>query len=135
MFHEVTLKRVIVDQNGDDKLLNERYLTENKEVLSESEYATLQLFPECDVTCIKVSTLLEFINKRENEKQFIYLINLEQKFLDENGKEITTKYAVGLFCENLQKASSIALEYAKESIGGDMELVSVRKTKFIDIIK
>jgi hypothetical protein len=136
MFHEVILTRVIKDKNGVDKNVTEKYFTENKEFLAESEQALMYEFNgECEITMVKHSKLREFVNERTDDDQYIYIVTLESLFIDENtGVESKTKYDVGLFAESLQDATNLSLEYCKQGLE-DLSLVSVKRTKWIDIIK
>jgi hypothetical protein len=84
---------------------------------------------------VKHSQLREFVNERTDDDQYIYIVTLESLFIDENtGVESKTKYDVGLFAESLQDATNLSLEYCKQGLE-DLSLVSVKRTKWIDIIK
>lgn len=136
MFHEVILSRTIQDNKGFDKSVTEKYFTENKEFLAESEQALMQEFNgECEVTMVKQSKLREFVNGRENDDQSIYIITLESLFVNEStGEETTTKYNVGLFATSIPEATAIAMDYCAQGLE-DLSLVSVKRTKWIDVIK
>lgn len=135
MFHEVILSRTIQDNKGFDKSVTEKYFTENKEFLAESEQALMQYWNgECEVSMVKQSNLREFVNERENDDQSIYIITLESVFTDDDGGETTTKYNVGLFATSIPEATNIALKYCAQGLE-DLSLVSVKRTKWIDVIK
>lgn len=136
MFHEVIITRVVQDLKGNDKNVTEKYFTENKEFLAESEQALMQEFNgECEVTAIKQSNIKEFINERSKDEQRIYIITLESIFVNEQtGEETATKYNVGLFAESVPEATNIALAYCAQGLE-DLHLISVKRTKWIDIIK
>lgn len=136
MFHEVILTRIIQDNKGFDKSVTEKYFTENKEFLAESEQALMQEFNgECEVTMVKQSNLREFVNGRENGDQSIYIVTLEALFINEaTGEESATKYNVGLFATSTPEAMSIAMDYCAQGFE-DLNIVSVKRTKWIDVIK
>jgi hypothetical protein len=136
MFHEVILSRIIQDNKGFDKSVTEKYFTENKEFLAESEQALMQYWNgECEVTMVKQSNLREFVNERDNDDQSIYIVTLEAIFINEvTGEETATKYNVGLFATSIPEATNIALEYCAQGLE-DLSIVSVKRTKWIDVIK
>lgn len=136
MFHEVILSRTIRDNKGFDKSVTEKYFTENKEFLAESEQALMQEFNgECEVTMVKQSNLREFVNERDNDDQSIYIVTLEALFINEaTGEASATKYNVGLFATSTPEAMSIALKYCAQGLE-DLSIVSVKRTKWIDVIK
>ena len=136
MFHEVILTRTIQDNKGFDKSVTEKYFTENKEFLAESEQALMQEFNgECEVTMVKQSNLREFVNGRDNDDQSIYIVTLEALFINEStGEESATKYNVGLFATSTPEVMSIAMDYCAQGLE-DLSIVSVKRTKWIDVIK
>lgn len=136
MFHEVILSRTIQDNKGFDKNVTEKYFTENKEFLAESEQALMQYWNgKCEVSMVKHSNLREFVNERDNDDQSIYIVTLEALFINEATGEISaTKYDVGLFATSTPEAMSIALKYCAQGLE-DLSIVSVKRTKWIDVIK
>lgn len=136
MYHEIVVSRKTQDKNGVDKNVTEKYFTQNKEFLAESEQALMQYWNgECEVLAIKQSKLREFVNEREDDEQSIYIITLESLFVNEStGEETSTKYNVGLFAKSIPEATNIALKYCQQGLE-DLSLVSVKRTKWIDIIE
>lgn len=135
MYHEIVVSRTTQDKNGVDKSVTEKYFTENKEFLAESEQALMQYWNgECEVLAIKQSKLREFVNEREDDEQSIYIITLESVFSDDKGEETTTKYNVGLFAKSIPEATNIAQRYCHQGLE-DLSLVSVKRTKWLDIIE
>lgn len=134
MIHEVSLKRTIVDSKGIDKEINERYLVENKVFCAESEATMLEYWnAECEVTSVKQSKIMEFVNKRDNDEQEIYLSEVESIFVDDDGEEKATKYVVGLFSTSVEEATYMMKKYMMQGIQ-DMRLVSVKRTKIADLL-
>lgn len=134
MIHEVTLKRTIVDAKGCDKEIKENYLVESKVFCAEAEATMLEYWnAECEVTSIRQSKIMEFVNKRANDEQEIYLSEVESIFVDEDGEEKSTKYVVGLFATSVEEATNMMKEYMRQGIQ-DMRLVSVKRTKIADLL-
>lgn len=134
MIHEVTLKRTVVDAKGCDKEIKENYLVENKVFCAEAEATMLEYWnAECEVTSVRQSKIVEFVNKRDNDEQEIYLSEVESIFVDEDGEEKSTKYVVGLFATSVEEATNMMKEYMRQGIQ-DMRLVSVKRTKIADLL-
>lgn len=136
MYHEVVSKRVGADSKGRDKELQEKFLVENKEFCAEAEVMVKELFNyENEVTSVKQSKIYEFVNEREDSEQFIYLSTIEATFINEDdGSEKVTKYVVGVFAMSVEEATRISQEYMAQGLA-DMTLTSVKKTKFIELLK
>lgn len=137
MFHEVSIVRSIVDRKGNDKLISEKYLTENKEFLAESEQMLMQEFNgECEVTMVKQSKIKEFVNEcTDADEQKIFLVGIEDVFLNEQtGEETATKYVVGLFAKSVEDATRIASNYMSQGMA-DLRLKSVIESKFVELLK
>lgn len=134
MFYEVTSKRFIVDAKGNDKEIAEKYLFENLEFFAEAEQKMYEhLNNENTVIAIKQCKIMEFVNKRSDDDQYIYYATIENLFVDDNGNEKTTRYIVGLFAESVDEATKITNDYMLQGLQ-DMSLVGIRKTKIVDLI-
>ena len=134
MIFEITIQRIVIDKRGNDKGVLERYYVENVELFGEAEMKGLELYANnADVVAIKISPILEFVNRRTSDEQFLFNAVLESVFFDENEVEKTMRYRVALFAKNIQEATNIVLNYQKGNTE-DMTLIGIRKTKFIDIL-
>ena len=134
MIFEITIQRIVIDKRGNDKSVLERYYVENVELFGEAEMKGLELYANnADVVAIKISPILEFVNRRTSDEQFLFNAVLESVFFDENEVEKTMRYRVALFAKNIQEATNIVLNYQKGNTE-DMTLIGIRKTKFIDIL-
>lgn len=134
MIFEITIQRIVIDKRGNDKSVLERYYVENVELFGEAEMKGLVLYSNnADVVAIKISPILEFVNRRTSDEQFLFNATLESVFTDENEVEKTMRYRVALFAKNIQEATNIVLDYQKGNTE-DMTLIGIRKTKFIDIL-
>ena len=134
MIFEIIIQRIVIDKRGNDKSVLERYYVENVELFGEAEMKGLELYANnADVVAIKISPILEFVNRRTSDEQFLFNATLESVFTDENEVEKTMRYRVALFAKNIQEATNIVLNYQKGNTE-DMTLIGIRKTKFIDIL-
>lgn len=138
MLHEVIVRVTAMDAKGVEKQKTERYFTQGKLVLAESESAVMEyLIPyssNTDVICIKQSKIKEFANSRTSDNEDVYIITLESTFINENtGEESTTKYEIGMFATSIPDATKKAEEYCRQGFA-DLNLVSVKRTKWIDIL-
>ena len=134
MFYEVVSRRTIKDKNGNDKRVNEKFIVNNCELCSEVERKLLEEYNgENDVTLIKESNLMEFVNERADDEQFVFLSKLESTFVGVEGEEKVTTYSVALFANDMEEAHNIMNNYSKQGLD-DLKIVSIKKTKIVDLI-
>lgn len=135
MFYEVSNKITVVDKKGNDKQIVEKILVENINLFSEAELKAIQWYNnENEVVAIKqLPKLMEFVNKRESEDQAIYAATIESIFIDDDNNEKNTRYIVGIFALSLEDATNIAIEYMRGGMT-DLSLVSIKKTKIVEVI-
>ena len=134
MFYEAVSRRTIKDKNGNDKRVNEKFIVNNCELCAEVEQKMLEEYNgENDVTLIKESNLMEFVNERADDEQFVFLSKLENTFVGEDGEEKVTTYSVALFAKDMEEAHNIMKNYSKQGLD-DLKIVSIKKTKIVDLI-
>ena len=134
MFYEAVSRRTIKDKNGNDKRVNEKFIVNNCELCAEVEQKMLEEYNgENDVTLIKESNLMEFVNERTDDEQFVFLSKLENTFVGEDGEEKVTTYSVALFAKDMEEAHNIMKNYSKQGLD-DLKIVSIKKTKIVDLI-
>ena len=134
MFFEAVSRRTIKDKNGNDKKVNEKFIVNNCELCAEVEQKMLEEYNgENDVTLIKESNLIEFVNERTDDEQFVFLSKLENTFVGEDGEEKVTAYSVALFAKDMEEAHDIMKNYSKQGLD-DLKIVSIKKTKIVDLI-
>ncbi len=134
MFFEAVSRRTIKDKNGNDKKVNEKFIVNNCELCAEVEQKMLEEYNgENDVTLIKESNLMEFVNERTDDEQFVFLSKLENTFVGEDGEEKVTTYSVALFAKDMEEAHNIMKNYSKQGLD-DLKIVSIKKTKIVDLI-
>ena len=134
MFYEAVSRRIVRDKNGNDKKVNEKFIVNNCELCSEVERKLLEEYNgENDVTLIKESNLTEFVNERADDEQFVFLSKLESTFVGVEGEEKVTTYSVALFANDMEEAHNIMNNYSKQGLD-DLKIVSIKKTKIVDLI-
>lgn len=131
MLYEVSSKRTIVDKNGADKVITENFIVTNCMLFGEAETAILSTDVTVDVVSVSRSNISDFVNKRTNDDEKIYIVNIERY---DEALEKTAKVVVALFAIDMTSATKIANDYVSKAIY-DETLVGIKKSKFIDIIK
>ena len=131
MLYEVSSKRTIVDKNGADKVITENFIVTNCMLFGEAETAILATDATVDVVSVSRSNISDFVNKRTNEDEKIYIVNIERY---DEVLEKTAKVVVALFAIDMTSATKIANDYVSKAIY-DETLVGIKKSKFIDIVK
>lgn len=132
MLYEVSGKRTVMDAKGRDKVITEHFVVSNCMLFAEAETAVLNENINYDVVAINRSSIDEFINKRVNDDQRIFISSIE--VADELDPDKTTKRVVGLFALDVADATKISLDYVSKSINNET-LIGVKKSKFLDTIK
>lgn len=131
MLYEVSSKRTIVDKNGADKVITENFIVTSCMLFGEAETAVLAMDVTADVVSVSRSNISDFANKRTNEDEKIYIVNIERY---DDVLEKTAKVVVALFAIDMISATKIANDYVSKAIY-DETIVGIKKSKFIDIIK
>lgn len=132
MLYEVSSKRTIIDAKGRDKVLTEHFVVSNCMLFGEAETAVLNENLNCDVVAVSRSTISEFINKRTDDEQKIFLSSIE--VADDLDADKTTKEVVALFAKDVAEATRLSLDYVAKSVRNET-LIGVKKSKFLDTIK
>ena len=137
MIYEGTITYITVDESGNDKQKKEIYIVDNVETFGQVEellYNEFQNLTNIDVIAIKRSNINEIINKSSNVDEKIWLADIVQMFVDENGVEKEMRYKFAFFSLNTDTAFQYVKEYLKQGYDG-MELVGLKKTRFQDIFE
>ena len=140
MIYETSIKTIIVDKNGNDKVVTSRYIIENAELFGEVEKKLYEEFGNeigFEVTGIKISKLKEIINEApqgETECK-IYFATIVDKFYDADKDETTeTQYTVAIHAHNIDEAHKGIDQYIRQGME-DMELVGLKCTKYLEVLK
>lgn len=132
MLYEITTKVRKTQEDGSEKDVAERYITDC-ELFAEAECAGMHSYAdyqqEGDVTAIKRSNVREIVNPSDN-KEYYYKATIATKTIDDNGNEKEQKYYVLIRADSLIEATNKANEYMKQGLD-DMSLDGMVKTSII----
>lgn len=135
MMYETTAQFLNIDAQGNERVVKQRFIVQEAENFGDAEDQT---FMECDgnkeldVIAIKRSKIKEILNKRENDKENIYIAEVCDLFVDEEGNEKEMIYKMAFFSTNVDTAYSYIKDYLRQ--GYNLSLVGIKKTKFVDVI-
>lgn len=135
MIYEGTITYITRDKNGNDKQVKDIFIVDNAETFAQVEelmYREFQNLTDIDVIAIKRSNINEIIKRCSNVDEKIWLADIVQMFVDENGVEKEMRYKFAFFSLNTDTAFQYVKEYLKQGYT-DMELVGLKKTRFQDI--
>lgn len=132
MLYEITTKVTRVQEDGSEKEVAERYITDC-ELFSEAEYAGMKTYKDSsgdgDVVAIKRSNVREIVNESD-DKDYYYKAKIVTKTIDDNENEKEQKYYVLIRADSLIEATNKANEYMKQGLD-DMSLDGMVKTSII----
>jgi len=120
----------------ESKTAKENYVIEEAANFTDAEVQLTQhlaALQDLDVVALKRSKIKEIANKRTNEKDCLWVAELQDSFVDEDSGETRyITYKVLFYSTTFEMAKRFICEYSKQ--GYDLELVSLKKTKFIDVL-
>lgn len=135
MYYELTTKVSRVKDDGTEKEVTERYITDCL-TFEEAERKGMETYSadntDGDVIAIKRSNVREIVNENE-EKEHYFKATIVTKTIDDKENEKEQKYYVLIRADNLTEATNKANEYMKAGLD-DMVLDGIVKTKIIDKI-
>ena len=134
--YEIKISYVTVDKNGNDKMVRESLILEYAESFADAEqigYDYGSGLTAIDVTDVKRSKLKEVLNERSSNEEQIWMAELMDIFVDDDGNEKPIKYKTILFATTFDKAKAFVSEYMKQEY--NLELISLKLTKFNDVLK
>lgn len=135
MIYEGKISYSTIDDNGNEKVAKESYIVPFAESFGDAEK---QLYEFCDgetdldVTNITRSKLKEIMNTRSDENENVFVAEIADTQVNENGEEVELVYKLALFALNLDDAYTKMKDYLKQ--GYNMTLIAIRKTKIKDVI-
>ena len=135
MIHESKIAFTKVDDNGNDKVIKERYLIAEAESFGDAEKQTYDFCEgeTClDVIDVKRSKIKEILNVRQSQEESIWIAELQDVFTNDDGEEKYIVYKVAFFEKTFDSAMAYISEYMKQ--GYNLELVSLKKSKIADVI-
>lgn len=140
MIYETSIKTTTIDNKGNDKVVTSRYIIENAELFGEAESKLYEEFGNeagFEVASIKISKLKEIINEApqgETECK-IYFATIVDKFYDADKDETTeTQYTIALHAHDINEAHKAIDQYMTQGME-DMELVGLKCTKYLEVLK
>lgn len=135
MLYEITTKVKKTQEDGSEKDVAERYITDC-ELFAEAECAGMHSYAdyqqEGDVVAIKRSNVREIVNESD-DKDYFYKATIVSKYVDDNANEKEQKYYVLIRANSLIEATNKANEYMKQGLD-DMSLDGMVKTSIISKI-
>lgn len=136
MIYESTISYVGVNEKGNDVVVKESYILQDKESFGDVEDTMYSEFnntlTDMEVIAIKRSRIKEVANSRSNGEDKIYLATIADIFIDDNSNEKEIKYVIALFAKTFDGAKAFISEYLKQ--GYNMQLKSLKETKFIGVL-
>lgn len=136
MIYEGTIQYIAIDESGNDKSTKANYIIENAELFAEVEnrlYEEFDGYTDIDVVAVKRSRIKEIINTRQSEDDLIWLCEIEDVFLTEDGEEKPLRYKILGYSKDFNSAKTLFGEYLKQ--GYSMNIISIKKTKFEEVLK
>ena len=136
MYYEITDRVKRVKDDGTEKEVNERYITDCL-TFAEAEQKGMEAYSDYsldgDVVAVKRSNVKEIVNENE-EKQHYFKATIVDIFTDDNGNEKELKYYVLIRADNLTEATSKANEYMRQGLE-DLRLDGIVKTNILELLK
>lgn len=134
---EVKSRRVIMDNKGNDKSVTEAFFIENCTSWADAEDKMLTYFnSENEVVGMAISKVMEVVNTPTQEEKmdmFVYRAVIASVFTDDDDNEKEMKYPVLLWAKDIDEAMSNVNAYMRQGLE-DMSLVSITKTKIVEVI-
>ena len=135
MIYETQVQFTTVDAHGNDRIVKQKFIV--KEAMSHGEAEDIT-YEEChaqtdiDVIAVKRSKIKELLNTRTSAEEKIFLADVADVMMDENGEEKELIYKMAFFALNADAAYNYIKNYLAQ--GYNMSLVGWKMTKFIDVI-
>lgn len=139
MIYEAQVAYNASNNKGEIKCVKENYLMENRLIFAQVESDLYGMFngysniEDFDVVAIKRSKIKEIANTRGSDEDLLWLAEIEDIFLTDDGEEKPLRYKIVVFAPTFDSAKAFLADYLKQ--GYSMELVSLKLTKFKDLIK
>lgn len=134
MIYEASVQYTGRDNDGNDITVKEKYVLEDEPSFSSVEERLYKIFldKDFDVTAIKRSKIKEIANRRVGQEDLMWISEVQDVFHDDAGNEKYMKYKILFYSRTFDTAKTFITEYIKQ--GYDMTLISLKLTKFIDVL-
>lgn len=136
MFYELAIKVNRMQENGKEKEVVERYITDcnlfaEAEEIGLKECSDYQL--QGDVVGIKRSNVYEIVNEIHGEDDKLFKAKIVSVFVDDKGKEKEQPYHVLIWASSMDDANRKVQEYMKQGLS-DMRWVMTKETNLLNVI-
>lgn len=137
MYYEITDRVKRVKDDGTEKEVNERYITDCL-TFAEAEQKGMEAYSDYDldgdVVAVKRSNVKEIVNENE-EKQHYFKATIVDTFIDDKTeKEKELRYYVLIRADDISEATAKAKEYMRQGLQ-DMRLDGIVKTNILELLK
>lgn len=137
MYYEITDRVKRVKDDGTEKEVNERYITDCL-TFAEAEQKGMEMYAasntDGDVVAVKRSNVKEIVNENE-DKQHYFKATIVDTFIDDKTeKEKELRYYVLIRADDLSEATAKAKEYMRQGLQ-DMRLDGIVKTNILELLK
>lgn len=137
MYYEITDRVKRVKDDGTEKEVNERYITDCL-TFAEAEQKGMEMYAasntDGDVVAVKRSNVKEIVNENE-EKQHYFKATIVDTFIDDKTeKEKELRYYVLIRADDISEATAKAKEYMRQGLQ-DMRLDGIVKTNILELLK
>ena len=137
MYYEMTTKVSRVKDDGTEKEVTERYITDCL-TFEEAERKGMETYSadntEGDVIAIKRSNVREIVNENEEKEHYFKATTVDTFIDDKTEKEKELRYYVLIRANDLGEATAKANEYMRQGLQ-DMRLDGIVKTKILELLK
>lgn len=137
MYYEITDRVKRVKDDGTEKEVNERYITDCL-TFAEAEQKGMEAYSadntDGDVVAVKRSNVKEIVNENE-DKQHYFKATIVDTFIDDKTeKEKELRYYVLIRADDLSEATAKANDYLRQGLS-DMRLDGIVKTNILELLK
>lgn len=120
---------------SEEKAVKEWLVVENEELFKDVEdmlYDTFNGLSELDVMAIRRSKIKEVANNRQSQDDLMWLAEVRDVFLTDEGNEKEMKYKILFYAKTFDAAKAFMAEYLTQ--GYNMELIGLKLSKFSDVL-
>ena len=133
MFFKVKVNRNIKLDNGKEKNINETYLTDALHFADAGYKIIQEIGTEAEVTDISLQKNLKpLVNEQTSEDQKLFIVQIAEDYVQEDGSYKTIKYVLPAFAEDSIKLQEIMKDYISQGLES-MRLTTISETKWIYI--
>lgn len=136
MYYEMTTKVTRPKEDGTEREVTERYVTDCL-TFAEAERTAMETYSrdnlDGDVTAVRRSNVREIVNEGE-EREHYFKATIVDTFIGDNEKEKELRYYVLIRANDLGEATAKANEYMRQGLQ-DMRLDGIVKTKIRELLK